>query len=229
MDDKQKVYIKGSSNRGAEVIKTLEDLGGNNLYNYDGEDDAADYYINPNGVICLAYTKGNAAYPFLMEFYKEIKLPKKTSLKDGTLLVKSIGDKKEYFVYSENDSVINGVLTSYINVDDNGYEAKLTSSNCIGYKVATKDDIKCFQELLHHYGKDWSFKYKILSDWKFEPKHDEEYWYITEVGEICHTFYNPCIYDLKRVRVGNCFRSKDDAFNMMDKIAKIMHPGKPTI
>lgn len=76
MEEKQRVYIKGNPKRGDEVIKLLENLGGYNLYYYYGEDDAACYYINPNGEICCANTKENAAYPFLMEFYKEIKLPR---------------------------------------------------------------------------------------------------------------------------------------------------------
>lgn len=76
MKDGQKVYIRGNSERGNEVIKTLKDLGGSNLYFYYGDDDTGYYYINPNGVIAYASTKESAAYPFLREFYKEIKLPR---------------------------------------------------------------------------------------------------------------------------------------------------------
>ena len=75
MKNCQKVYIKGDPNRWAEVIKTLEDLGGSNLYRYCGDNNNAYYYINPDGAI--AYTCAeNVAYSFLREFYKEIKLPR---------------------------------------------------------------------------------------------------------------------------------------------------------
>ena len=74
MKDEQKVYIRGNSERSGEVIKTLKDLGGSNLYAYFGDDDTGYYYINPNGVIAHASAKESTTYSFLREFYKEIKL-----------------------------------------------------------------------------------------------------------------------------------------------------------
>lgn len=75
MEDKQRVYIKGDRNRGNEIIKLLEDLGGKNTYRYNGEDDNIYYYIAPDGVIkVVAYTY--EIFPFIEEFYKEIKLPR---------------------------------------------------------------------------------------------------------------------------------------------------------
>ena len=73
MEDKQKVYIKGNSNRGAEVIKTLMDLGGRHTQPLLGTKEDAYYFINPEGVIDFAYTF-NPSFPFVKEFYKEIKL-----------------------------------------------------------------------------------------------------------------------------------------------------------
>ena len=75
MEDKQKVYIKGNPKRGAEIIKTLTDLGGKNLYRYNGEDDNIYYYIAPNRVIRVVASTYEV-FPFIEEFYKEIKLPK---------------------------------------------------------------------------------------------------------------------------------------------------------
>lgn len=75
MEDKQKVYIKGNSNRGAKVIKTLMDLGGRHTQPLLGTKENAYYFINPEGVIDFAYTF-NPSFPFVKEFYKEIKLPR---------------------------------------------------------------------------------------------------------------------------------------------------------
>ena len=77
MKEEQKVYIRGVGDRGDEVIKTLEDLGGGNPYRYHGDNNNAYYYINPDGEI--AYTCADVEFrllPFLREFYKEIKLPR---------------------------------------------------------------------------------------------------------------------------------------------------------
>lgn len=51
MKDKQKVFIHGNPERGDEVIKTLEKLGGKNIYYLSGAKNNAYYYINPTGAI----------------------------------------------------------------------------------------------------------------------------------------------------------------------------------
>ena len=76
MKDKQRVYIKGSIERGDEVIKYLEDLGGHNSHFLNGKNPNAYYFINPNGIIVNNYYIGSEAFSYIKEFYKEIKLPR---------------------------------------------------------------------------------------------------------------------------------------------------------
>ena len=77
MKDERRVYIKGNYERGSEVIKTLEDLGGKNLHSFLGTDTTVYYFIDPKGVIdTTSNTFGNVIFPYIKEFYKEIKLPK---------------------------------------------------------------------------------------------------------------------------------------------------------
>lgn len=76
MKDEQKVYIKGDSKRGAEIIKLLKDLGGRNTQLLLGEKEDYYYFINPNGVIDIAPPCLVGVFSFVKEFYKEIKLPK---------------------------------------------------------------------------------------------------------------------------------------------------------
>lgn len=219
MEDKQKVYIKGNPNRMAKVIKTLTDLGGSNPNHYKGEDDNAYYYINPDGEISYASIKGSIAYPFLQEFYKEIKLSEK-KWKDGILLVKSDGDKKEYAVYSGKKAKFNDEIVSYVYADDKVYGTNVICESR-DFKVASVSDINDFQNILHQYGKAWSFKKKKLIEWKWKPKNDEEYWFINDLGEICHSLYNNFLLrDNKRVKIGNCFQTKLEALNARNKIAK---------
>ena len=74
MKDKQRVYIKGSIERGNEVIKYLEDLGGHNSYSINGKNVNAYYFINPNGIIVNNYLSGSEIFSYVKEFYKEIQL-----------------------------------------------------------------------------------------------------------------------------------------------------------
>lgn len=76
MKDKQKVYLKGDSERGDEVIKYLEDLGGSNTLSLHGNRNEMYYFINPEGIIDATYIVGGAICPFIKEFYKEVKLPR---------------------------------------------------------------------------------------------------------------------------------------------------------
>lgn len=93
MKDKQKVFIQGNPERGDEVIKTLEKLGGKNIHYLSGVRDNTYYYINPGGAIANTCIVGGTLCPFLKEFYKEIKLPKrwKPKYKERYYYVNSIG------------------------------------------------------------------------------------------------------------------------------------------
>lgn len=220
MEDKWKVFIKGDNDRGDEVIKLLTDLGANNSNNYYGINSNGYYYINSNGEIAYAVSERH----LLHDFYTEIKLPERKKWKDGTLLVRNNVGKKEYLVYSHTDEKNNGNIVSYLYAYDEGYRTNVLFTGGIRYfKPAPLSDINDFQELLHTHGKEWSFKYKVLVDWIWKPENNEEYWYINEAGEICHTLFNGFLMpDLKRVSVGNCFKTKDDAITVRAKIAKIL-------
>ena len=230
MEEEQKVYIKGNPNRGAEVIKALTDLGGINSESYAGDYEKALYYINPKGKIEYVYDYEFSPECLLVkEFYTEIKLPERKDWKDGDLLVKYNGGKKEYLVFSHMDEKNNGNIVSYVYVYDEGFRTNVTVG-IRDFKPAPLSDINDFQELLHTHGKEWSFKYKVLVDWRWKlvdwrwkPENNEDYWFISDVGEICHTLYNQfMIRDNNHLKVGNCFQTKEDAFNARDKIKEFL-------
>lgn len=76
MEDKQRVYIKGDRNRGDEVIKLLENLGGRNCHNCKGDAEKNIYYINPLGDINCVMECQYSEWLLVKEFYEEIKLPR---------------------------------------------------------------------------------------------------------------------------------------------------------
>lgn len=133
MKDKQKVFIQGNPERGDEVIKTLEKLGGKNIYYLSGAKNNAYYYINPTGAIDITCSVEDTLCPFIKEFYREIKLPKK---------------------------------------------------------------------------------------WK--PEYKERYYYISSIGTVMdNIWFNPD-GDTLLYEFGNCFKTKDEAEAMRDKIKKIL-------
>lgn len=76
MKEEWKVYIKGDTKRYDEVIKLLKDLGGRNTIHLQGYMSDAYYFINPDGIIDSTIPFRSGAFPFIKEFYKEVKLPR---------------------------------------------------------------------------------------------------------------------------------------------------------
>lgn len=71
-----KKFIKGNEERGAEVIKALEDLGGVNINNLEGDFTDFVYYINSHNVIESKHKDYDEAI-IVQECFEEIKLEEK--------------------------------------------------------------------------------------------------------------------------------------------------------
>ena len=73
----KKVFIRGDKERGSEVIKMLEDLGGINRYSYvycAGARENALYYINKDNQIDCALLESNIGL-VIQECFEELHLP----------------------------------------------------------------------------------------------------------------------------------------------------------
>lgn len=71
-----KKFIRGNTERGAEVIKALEDLGGVNKYNLNGDDLVYIYFIARDN--CITRLDYNTDYArIIQECFEEIKLKDK--------------------------------------------------------------------------------------------------------------------------------------------------------
>lgn len=71
-----KKYIKGNEERGAEVIKALEELGGKNSTNLSGESSNCFYYIKEHNEIDVV-NKYSTIGKIMQECFEEIKLPER--------------------------------------------------------------------------------------------------------------------------------------------------------
>ena len=79
MEEKKNVfvYIRGVKNRGEEVIKTLEDLGGVDCYGCLGKDATRAYLINSMGEIVHTEMRDDSeSWQWVRNHYTEIFLPK---------------------------------------------------------------------------------------------------------------------------------------------------------
>lgn len=226
MKDEQKVWIRGVEGRGKEVIKTLEDLGGKNVDDIEGEEPNTLYYINHFGNIYFIEDYDEMAN-IIMDYYKEIKLPEQyehqEQWKDGDVL------------YSENDGLFS-VFDGSVCMNDNGFQSTgayfgvtengfCTRGNFGGKgcpHLATPSEVEHFHEILHKYGKEWDAEKRQLVDWKWKPKEDEYYYFFDEMMQTHRNEWEDSPMDQHLFEVGNCFRTREEAEAMAKKIKKLL-------
>lgn len=212
MTDNQKVYIRGVEGHGGEVIKTLTDLGAENLWKRAGSDPEHIYYISPLGVLQEA-EDGSEAALMVKEYCREIKLPEQW--KDGDIL------------YDENDDVfavvrdIHGYISTHIAINNGEIEKDFTFPK-EDFCLATPSEVERFHDLLHRHGKEWDAEKKQLVDWRWKPKRNEEYWAITPEGDIDLYRWEDTIDDSKYYDFGNCFGTNEEAEAMAEKVKKLL-------
>lgn len=216
MKEEWKVYIKGVLNRGNEVIKILEDLGAKNCVHYTGCNSHCLFYINHKGVVDWV-PLDNETGQIIMDNYREIKLSERW--KDGDLLIDI--NRTEYTIF-KNYSFGN-MFDSYIIVNKDNVKSFSNLLSCYAkfYRLASDEECKQFYELLHKHGKDWDAEKKHLVDWRWKPKEKEVYWYVDIEGHLANvTSYNDT-FDNSMYDFGNCFRTKEEAEKMAEKIKKL--------
>lgn len=158
MTDEQKVFILGVEGRGDEVIKTLTDLGANNLGEMDGENTHAVYFITHNGIV--GYTDSDEIVSMLMEYCHEVKLPEQW--KDGDVLINLEGDTFVVFCNDIPDFSFRACLQVYEGVCQEYPSGLICYRN--KYRLATPAEVDKFQDILKKQGKHWNQETKELED-----------------------------------------------------------------
>ena len=75
---------------------------------------------------------------------------------------------------------------------------------------------------LHEIGKDWDEEKKEIVGWKWEPGIGDEYYYISATGKIPSSVWVRSPMDILRYKIGNFFRTKEEARAMSEKIKKVL-------
>ena len=212
------VFIRGSISRGEEVIKALSDLGGLNNYCFDGSGVDRIYFINHAGFIDYEEEYRELA-KIIIDCYKEITRPEQW--KDGDILIdKIIGEFSIFchYAYNSKDRFLSYVSTTH----QPSFELNKIATSCV-YRKATEEEINKLHEVLRKCGRDWDEVNKTLVYWRWNPKDNDKYFFISPTGNI-----ESCIYDKtdsideNRYEFGNCFPTKEEAEAMVEKIKKLL-------
>ena len=220
MKDEQKVWIRGVEGRGSEVIKML---GGGN-YLFGGDNPGYIYYISHDGEISFVLVESEMA-KIIMDNYRELHLPEQW--KNGNVLI------------NVQFSDIFAVCKSACNTRDNTYHCymyadfgcgEIDAEGCdilhSAYRLATPSEVEHFHELLHKHGKEWNAEKKKLVDWRWKPKRGEDCYYFDWGGDVIRFKWEGTYDDLDCYHIGNCFRTREEAEAMAEKIKKLLKGGE---
>lgn len=131
-----KKYIRGNEERGAEVIKALEDLGGVNCNNITGIRTDCFYYIKEDSIIDVVQDF-TALGEIIQECFEEIKLPEQFSV--------AIKEPKQiYWFRATEDTAKNQVLLDKLSELSGHSDISLMTSrkSCIYFNEF--DKIVCY-------------------------------------------------------------------------------------
>lgn len=213
MKKEWKVYIKGVEDRGDEVFEALKELGAQDTTSLTGGyDEKIIYYINHSGFIDYVGDYSETA-KIIMDNYREIKLPEKW--KDGDII---FSPKFETFaVYKYDD--ITRVYFRVTKTDIISYPTRALKEN---YRLATPKEIEHFHELLHKYHKEWDVNNKQLVDWKWIPEMTHKFYFVDINGNVKIGIHDKET-DNAMFEFGNCFRTKEEAETMAEKIRDLLN------
>ena len=215
MEDRQRVFVRGVKGRGDEVLKMLENRGGENYY-LDGADPEYLYFINHKGSISLALLDSEFG-KIIMDNYTELSLPE--NWKDGDVLVDR-HDSQIMVLYEFVSDKEADLFNAHIRL--NGDMIILHSLEVRKrFRIATDQEIERFYEILHEHHKDWDDKKKKLVNWRWKPKNGETIYYFDEIGQILSDSYddfsNGPLSDF-----GNCFHPREEAEAAAERVKKAL-------
>lgn len=229
MKEEWKVFIRGVEGRGNEIIKILTDLGAENNSEWTDKymSSCYIYFINHKGNISSASINSESA-KIIMDNYREIKLPKQWN--DGDILINK--DKTDYKVFLKYDSDSDTTFYAYnVSICVNGIITKCLGSIWHGdmllcyredYYLATSKEIEQFHNILHKAHKEWDAEKKQLVTYRWKPGMGEIYWVVFANSNIVpYKWYNDSI-DNNYFDFGNCFKTKEEAEAMVEKIIKLL-------
>lgn len=107
---------------------------------------------------------------------------------------------------------------SYIH--DN-YWSRDLMCNSEDVRHATIAEILEFNDLLHSKGKHWNTETFQLEDYFWKPRIGYPYYYISSFAQILDTTNDGSPADKDMIAIGNCFKTKEEAKQYLDKFKKV--------
>ena len=128
-------------------------------------------------------------------------------------------------IYKEYDSN-KGRIHFFVSSNDDGCTYNYNWSRDLMHesedvRYATPAEIEEFNDLLHSNGKHWNAETFQLEGYFWKPRLHKQYYYITSCAEVAITANDGCSLDKKAITIGNCFQTKEEAEQYLDKFKEV--------
>ena len=97
------------------------------------------------------------------------------------------------------------------------------SSDWDELRLATEEEKKWLLDKLHAEGKDWDAENKKIVEYRWKPKDGEDYYVINTLFKVLRFTWQGYCYDFDLLKIGNCFKTEEDAKAKADEIIKILN------
>lgn len=150
----------------------------------------------------------------------DIEFKEKFIPNDGDFVVDDDGDV--FIVWKDgNTNFSNG---AYVCIDKANNEIVTGVWNhSSAVRLATEKEKSDFLNILENeFHKTWNAEMKCLENAKWKPKISERYFYINEYAHILSTRNSGECTDKYRIKIGNCFKTLEDAKPYADMFVNIL-------
>lgn len=87
----------------------------------------------------------------------------------------------------------------------------------------TPEEQQAFDDFCKSQGKIWNKEKLQWEKYKWSPKPNECYWYVTSCGEVMYRHYIATNFDLGLLQLGNAFPTKEEAEAKLKQIKQILN------
>lgn len=86
----------------------------------------------------------------------------------------------------------------------------------------TPEEQQAFDDFCKSQGKIWNREKLQWENYRWKPIKDEWYYFIDNTADVAYTYNSTCRTDLRRIKSGNCFRTREEAEAKLEQIKQIL-------
>ena len=145
--------------------------------------------------------------------------------KEGELIKITDNCIDAYSIFHAHDKP-NGIIVGYghkrINSDDHSFcQYYWVEGNQTEIHPVTPEEQQAFDDFCKSKGKIWNKEKLQWEKYKWNPKPNECYWYVTSWGEVMYRHYLATSVDQGLLQIGNAFPTKEEAQKVAEKVKEL--------